>query len=328
MAVYLGNFFLGSSIEYWFNTTDAPGALITFPSAAVSVYESNNASEFTTGASISVDYDSMTGMHKVIVDTSSGYSANKDYVVWLTAGTVDGVSQVNMVLFQFSIQNRYTDANLTRWKNSIPSDLVDTDKIPASVQHMANDIITAAKFDESTAFPLKSADTGATALARTGADGDTLETLSDEIAAVSTTIGVAGAGLTEAGGTGDHLTAINLPNQTMDIVGNITGNLSGSVGSVTTVNDKTGYSLADGAITTAKIADGAITSAKFTVSAVSGVATGILEKLDQLWRRFFKKVTKESGSLITYADDGTTPVTTQTYTTTGTDTDETVGAGS
>lgn len=36
-------------------------------------------------------------------------------------------------------------------------------------------------------------------------------------------IGVAGAGLTN----------INLPNQTMDIVGNITGNLSGSVGSVT-----------------------------------------------------------------------------------------------
>jgi len=38
-----------------------------------------------------------------------------------------------------------------------------------------------------------------------------------------------GSGLTEAGGTGDHLTAIDLPNQTM----NITGNLSGSVGSVT-----------------------------------------------------------------------------------------------
>jgi hypothetical protein len=46
-------------------------------------------------------------------------------------------------------------------------------------------------------------------------------------------IGTAGAGLTEAGGTGDHLTAINLPNQTMDITGDITGNLSGSVGSVT-----------------------------------------------------------------------------------------------
>lgn len=50
---------------------------------------------------------------------------------------------------------------------------------------LANDAITAAKFDESTAFPLKSADTGATAVARTGADADTLKTLSDEIASAS-----------------------------------------------------------------------------------------------------------------------------------------------
>ena len=40
--------------------------------------------------------------------------------------------------------------------------------------------ITSAKFDESTAFPVKSADSGATAVARTGADGDTLKTLSDQ----------------------------------------------------------------------------------------------------------------------------------------------------
>jgi hypothetical protein len=36
-----------------------------------------------------------------------------------------------------------------------------------------------------------------------------------------------------ANSDGSGLTAINLPNQTMDIVGNITGNLSGSVGTVT-----------------------------------------------------------------------------------------------
>jgi len=48
---------------------------------------------------------------------------------------------------------------------------------------LADDAITAAKFDESTAFPLKAADTGSTQVARVGADGDTLETLSDEIAA-------------------------------------------------------------------------------------------------------------------------------------------------
>lgn len=46
---------------------------------------------------------------------------------------------------------------------------------------LADDAITASKYDESTAFPVKSADTGSTQIARTGADGDTLETLSDQI---------------------------------------------------------------------------------------------------------------------------------------------------
>jgi len=62
--------------------------------------------------------------------------------------------------------------------------LCSTDSLDVNVTSLADDVITAAKFDESTAFPLKSADTGSTQVARTGADGDTLETLSDEIAAV------------------------------------------------------------------------------------------------------------------------------------------------
>ena len=52
---------------------------------------------------------------------------------------------------------------------------------PGDLMGLANDAITSAKFDESTAFPLTAADTGDTYVARTGADGDTLETLSDEI---------------------------------------------------------------------------------------------------------------------------------------------------
>jgi hypothetical protein len=53
--------------------------------------------------------------------------------------------------------------------------------VAGSEMNLADDAITAAKFDESTAFPLKSADTGSTEVARTGADGDTLETISDQI---------------------------------------------------------------------------------------------------------------------------------------------------
>ncbi len=66
-----------------------------------------------------------------------------------------------------------------------------TDNLPASPAAVGSemtleaDAIKASTFDESTAYPLKSADTGATEIARTGADGDTLEDLSDEIAGVS-----------------------------------------------------------------------------------------------------------------------------------------------
>jgi len=59
-------------------------------------------------------------------------------------------------------------------------DRAGTEKLDDGVT-LADDAITSAKFDESTAFPVKSADTGATALARTGADADTLETISDQI---------------------------------------------------------------------------------------------------------------------------------------------------
>ena len=69
---------------------------------------------------------------------------------------------------------------------------------------LADDAITAAKFDESTAFPVKSADTGATAIARVGADSDTLETLSDEIAAVKAETALIVA---DTGTTGVPLTA-------------------------------------------------------------------------------------------------------------------------
>ena len=53
---------------------------------------------------------------------------------------------------------------------------------------LADDAITAAKFDETTAYPLKSDDSGSTQVARTGADADTLETLSDQIDGVQTSV--------------------------------------------------------------------------------------------------------------------------------------------
>jgi hypothetical protein len=58
---------------------------------------------------------------------------------------------------------------------------------------LADDAITSAKFDESTAYPLKAADTGATQIARVGADSDTLETLSDQVDTVIAKTNLIGA---------------------------------------------------------------------------------------------------------------------------------------
>ncbi|MFA4973461.1 MAG: hypothetical protein WC683_12655 [bacterium] len=58
--------------------------------------------------------------------------------------------------------------------------------VPGDAMTLADDAITSATFDETTAWPIKAADTGSTYIARTGADSDTLETLSDQIDGVAT----------------------------------------------------------------------------------------------------------------------------------------------
>lgn len=63
---------------------------------------------------------------------------------------------------------------------------------------------------------------------------DTLDDLVDtEVAALQAVVDAILVDTAEIGVAGAGLTNINLPNQTMDIIGNITGSLSGTVGSVT-----------------------------------------------------------------------------------------------
>lgn len=63
-----------------------------------------------------------------------------------------------------------------------------------------------------------------------------------------------------------------------------------------------------------------------TTTAPSGVASNFREMVVQTWRRFFKKATQTETQIITYADNGTTVVTTQTVSDDGTT--ETQGAAS
>jgi hypothetical protein len=86
---------------------------------------------------------------------------------------------------------------------------------------------------------------------------------------------------------------------------------------VTTNNDKGGYSLASTGLNA------------IAITAPSGLATTFPAMVVQLWRRFFKAGAKTVSGLTikTFADDGTTVLTTQPYTDDGAG-NETLGAGS
>lgn len=65
--------------------------------------------------------------------------------------------------------------------------MVDLNDIAAgAAMNLAADAIKAVSYDESTAFPIITADTGASQIFRVGADGDTAEALSDQIDALPT----------------------------------------------------------------------------------------------------------------------------------------------
>ena len=142
-----------------------------------SIYEDGG----TTGIAKNVDmtpaspFDGVVGFYlaRPQLTAAAGFEKGKNYTVLIKA-TVDSVAAITAHTFQIEAE---VDSNSV--SGTVPTVTAVTNGVT-----LADDAITSAKFDESTAFPVKSADTGATQIARVGADSDTLETLSDEIAAV------------------------------------------------------------------------------------------------------------------------------------------------
>jgi hypothetical protein len=85
-------------------STGAPHTLAGTP--AVSVYKDGSNTQSTAGVTLTADFDSVTGLNLVAVDTSADgtfYSAGSSFSLVVTTGTVDSVSAVGMVVGSFSI---------------------------------------------------------------------------------------------------------------------------------------------------------------------------------------------------------------------------------
>lgn len=140
---------VGDTVYYLFTTrrfsTGAPHQLAGTP--AVSAYEDNSTTQITSGITLGVDHDSVTGLNLVTVVASgaNGFEAGKDYHLVVTAGTVDSVSVVGEVVGRFTLSRSAAAvdlANGTDGLGAIKSDtaaiLVDTGttldaRIPAAL---------------------------------------------------------------------------------------------------------------------------------------------------------------------------------------------------
>jgi len=104
--VNLGDRALASTLSFLFNTHKADGTPITLAGTpVVSVYK-NSTTQSTSGVTLTVGYDGLTGMHQVIIDTSldgAFYATGNDFNVVITTGTVDSISVVGAVVGKFSI---------------------------------------------------------------------------------------------------------------------------------------------------------------------------------------------------------------------------------
>lgn len=124
--IYIGDFAKGSvTVRHFFNTRKGDGTPITLAGTpAVKGYENAGTTEFTTGITLTVDFDSKTGLHLLEVDLSqSEYEEGKDYTFFVSAGTVDSVSVVGAIVCSLSIENRSIDPDPITNLCSIVEDL-------------------------------------------------------------------------------------------------------------------------------------------------------------------------------------------------------------
>lgn len=271
----------GDVLPIFFDTFDGgTGASITMTGLAVTdieIYKDGSVTQRASDAGYTlldtdgIDFDSITGIHGFSIDTGDNtdagfYTVGAWYHVVVSAITVDAQT-VNFIAAAFRIVAAEDAAG-------VPD---------VNVTHFGGSAGT---------FASGRPDVNTTHLAGTAQTGNDVGADVNEILLDTAEIGAAGAGLTN----------INLPDQTMNITGDITGNLSGSVGSVTgAVGSVTG---AVGSVTGAvgsvtgnvggnvvgsvgSVATGGITSGSFAagaLDAVWSVATRTLTAFDSSFK--------------------------------------------
>jgi hypothetical protein len=106
--------------------TGVPGTLAGSP--VVEIYEDNGTTQITGAETLTVDFDSVTGLNnlRIVATAANGFEAGKSYSAVISVGTVSSVSVVGEVVCNFSIQRQPVNwANVTAPTTAV--DLSGTD---------------------------------------------------------------------------------------------------------------------------------------------------------------------------------------------------------
>lgn len=111
MSKYLGDFSASTVIDFKFTTfrpsTGAPFTLAGSP--VVSVYKDDSTTQSTAGVTLTVDFDSVTGLHHVRITTATDgtfYANGGEFECVITAGTVDSVSVAGSCIGRFTLRSQ------------------------------------------------------------------------------------------------------------------------------------------------------------------------------------------------------------------------------
>ena len=117
MPDYLGDVYVGASVHHKFMTVNGSGAPTTLgDSPSLILYVNGSVSGVTSGITLTTDFDSRTGLNHVKVQATSsvtGIAAGNEVQVLIATGSVSGISLNGYPICEFSLQNRYTNANVT-----------------------------------------------------------------------------------------------------------------------------------------------------------------------------------------------------------------------
>ena len=130
---------LGDTIDVKFCTVNGSGVPTQLAgSPVVSAYPGNSTTQVTGGITLSVDFDSVTGLNnvRVVASSGNGYAVNTEYSLVITTGTVNGNSVVGYVVGEFVIER--ADGVLAMLKDIITGSGAGTRELTAKKLLLSN----------------------------------------------------------------------------------------------------------------------------------------------------------------------------------------------